>query len=538
MTIAKRQQGRLGMMCLLLTTLSLVQSTGAVVTEESDAIVPGTKRLRNEHNHLQNSMNEAKAKAITSSTSTGGIRRLDDRRIESLNYNSSKSLNYNPESLDKWVPDKGDTTDCQSIIDRWNEHLDDNVNSTRMPPCRNGTVVDDTGTIVDKKPPNNGLVVSGDGTDTGPIFHGFRPENDEASQELIKRRNAVSVGFAVALRPESVPHPFIVTRIVTSVLNEAMDDIDFYVSQRRQLQKGEETVREGKGKLQEPEGPLLEAERPFLESQGPLSEPQGLLYEPRAQLHDPEGLLYDPEGTTASYDLYYQLTTVRYGRRLPEQWWWRYDFVYLCFWKQSGLPVTNQTLLQSITADLNVTLERVISSGIIRLRIIDEAQEAVLDVSIFEEAVVEGDDDTVEPAEPPDSSFVDGTDVVQAERGPTYPNPLDAQGWDYRRWLGLGIFCGTVVATLLLTQVASHRKRRRTAKEMWGNLGTEEGVDELLRTGWKVKGSNMEIYDKAKLGYTDDDSILMGGFEQKHEVVGAEITVTQSTTTPDTSKRS
>jgi hypothetical protein len=73
---------------------------------------------------------------------------------------------------------------------------------------------------------------------------------------------------------------------------------------------------------------------------------------------------------------------------------------------------------------------------------------------------------------------------------------------------------------------------------MWGNLGTEEGVDELLGTGWKVKCSNMEIYDKTKLGYTDDDSILMGGFEQKHEVVGAEITVTQSTTTPDTSKRS
>jgi hypothetical protein len=501
MTIAKMRQGRAAMMiCLLLTALSLVQSNGMVVTEDSDAIVPVTKRLRNEHNHLKNSMNDAKAKAITSSTPPRGARRLDE----------------NIESLDKWVPDKGDTTDCQSIIDRWNEHLEDNVESSRKPPCRNGTVVD---------PPNMGLIASGAGTDTDPIFNGFQPEDN--------RRNAVSVGFAVALRPGSVPHPFIVTRIVTSVLNEAMDDIDFFVAQRRQLEKGEEKVRVGKGKVREPEGPLLEAERPLLElePQGPLSGPQGLLFEPQAQL-------YDPEGTTASYDLYYQLTTVRHGRRLPNQWWWRYDFVYLCFWKKSGLPVTNQTLLQRISADLDVTLERVISSGIIRSRIIDEAQEAVLDVSILEEAVLEGDVAAV----PEDSIFAGDTDVVQAEKGPTYPNPLDAQGWDYRRWLGLGLFCGTVVATLLLTQVASQRKRRRVAKEMWGNLGTEEGVDELLRTGWKVKGSNMEVYDKAKLGYTDDDSILMGGFEQKHEVVGAEITVTptvtQSTTTPDTSKRS
>jgi hypothetical protein len=288
---------------------------------------------------------------------------------------------------------------------------------------------------------------------------------------------------------------------------------------------------EAKGHSKEPEVALFKSEGLLLEPQGPsLGLQQGSLFGPKGQL-------YGPEGTTASYDLYNQLTTVRYGRRLPEQWWWRYDFVYLCFWKKSGLPVANQTLLQGITADLNVTLERVISSGIIRLRIVDEAQEAVLDVSIFEEAFLEGGDVDVEPSAPTDS-IAGGTNVVQAERGPTYPNPLDAQGWDYRRWLGLGLFCGTVVATLLLTQVASHRKRRRTAKEMWGNLGTEEGVDELLRTGWKVKGSNMEVYDKAKLGYTDDDSILMGGFEQKHEVVGAEIAVTQSTTTPDTSKRS
>jgi hypothetical protein len=62
--------------------------------------------------------------------------------------------------------------------------------------------------------------------------------------------------------------------------------------------------------------------------------------------------------------------------------------------------------------------------------------------------------------------------------------PAGCTGLDYRRWLGLGLFCGTVVVTLLLRRVASNP----TNCQVWGNLGTEEGVDELLGTGWKVKG--------------------------------------------------
>lgn len=67
---------------------------------------------------------------------------------------------------------------------------------------------------------------------------------------------------------------------------------------------------------------------------------------------------------------------------------------------------------------------------------------------------------------------------------------------------------------MLLTQIAAVRQRQRTTKQLWGNLGTEEGVNALLNTGWKVKGSKMEVYDKAGRGYSDDDSMLIGGFEQ------------------------
>lgn len=52
---------------------------------------------------------------------------------------------------------------------------------------------------------------------------------------------------------------------------------------------------------------------------------------------------------------------------------------------------------------------------------------------------------------------------------------------------------------------------------IWGNIGTEQGVEALLSTGWKFKDSTvMEVYNKAGMGYRDDDSMLLGGYEQTH----------------------
>jgi hypothetical protein len=67
---------------------------------------------------------------------------------------------------------------------------------------------------------------------------------------------------------------------------------------------------------------------------------------------------------------------------------------------------------------------------------------------------------------------------------------------------------------MLLSLMARNRRRRRTRKELWGNLGTEEGVDALLDTTWKYRGDVMEVYNRGRLGYRDDDSLLMGGFQQ------------------------
>lgn len=42
-------------------------------------------------------------------------------------------------------------------------------------------------------------------------------------------------------------------------------------------------------------------------------------------------------------------------------------------------------------------------------------------------------------------------------------------------------------------------------------------MEALLSTGWKFKDSTvMEVYNKAGMGYRDDDSMLLGGYEQTH----------------------
>lgn len=124
---------------------------------------------------------------------------------------------------------------------------------------------------------------------------------------------------------------------------------------------------------------------------------------------------------------------------------------------------------------------------------------------------------TLSPTVAPSTKLVEGP-VVE---------PLDASEWDALRYLGLALFCVTVLGTLLVRHLAIVRTNRRTTHEAWGNLASEEGVAELLRMGWKLEGTEMEIFDKAGWGYRDDDSLFMGGYEPK---VSEEITVTASET--------
>jgi hypothetical protein len=59
---------------------------------------------------------------------------------------------------------------------------------------------------------------------------------------------------------------------------------------------------------------------------------------------------------------------------------------------------------------------------------------------------------------------------------------------------------------------------------IWGNIGTEQGVEALLSTGWKVNNTIMEVYHKDGIGYRDDDSMLLGGYQQTLGISSSETT--------------
>jgi len=390
---------------------------------------------------------------------------------------------------DKYQPGKGDVA-CTDIEDLWEQHLEDNEDTPRLPPCRNTTT---DGEVITITPPGFGgfIPILGDGSNiagdndgenvanAGSAGPSTRPPTPSPTAEptMDARNNTVVVSVLAALRPGRANFRLPISRATTIVLDVTLDEYNFFLSPPRRLQR--------LGQFQQ--------EQPPQQDRG------------------------------GKYDMFYQSTNVVQIREFTDRWWWRYDFEYECFWRKTGLAVLNQTLLGEHSVVFTDGLQKAIDSGEFLRGIHGDARDSILELTVLEESA---------PPMPTDQAG-----IFEGDEDPTFPNPLDPQGWDYRRWLGLGLFCGTFVMTLLLTQVASYRKRRRMAKEAWGNLGTESGVDELLKTGWNIKGSQMEIYDKTKVGYRDDDSVLMGGFEQKHKVIGAEITVSQqSTTTPPSTR--
>jgi hypothetical protein len=100
---------------------------------------------------------------------------------------------------------------------------------------------------------------------------------------------------------------------------------------------------------------------------------------------------------------------------------------------------------------------------------------------------------------------------------PTYPSPLQlGDPWGTREWLGLILFLVLVFLTSFLTYCSVWIKRRHTRKQLWGTQHlTESGVGDLLNVGWRYQEGGeqlfLQVFDKGKLGYNDDNSMLMGG---------------------------
>jgi hypothetical protein len=267
--------------------------------------------------------------------------------------------------------------------------------------------------------------------------------------------------------------------------------------------------------------------------------------------------------------------------------WWHYTFKFECYMAGTQTPL-NETSLAQLNRDVVASLLRVEAMKEEVLMdietLLNTSIPSIFDAHLYPPNTTNDESDDSEDSDDPDiadapivpskcyngccqeapcsgkgcirtssqpcedshpcNSPCNDTNLYPPSESPTDPafsptyiesleTPVDIEAWNARRYLGLSLLIMTVIGTFLLIQLSEIRKRHRIEQTNWGNLATEQGVDHLLRMGWKVDGCKMEVYDKRKIGYEDNDSMLIGGFQQTIPV-GAEITVSQTETTRET----
>jgi hypothetical protein len=121
-------------------------------------------------------------------------------------------------------------------------------------------------------------------------------------------------------------------------------------------------------------------------------------------------------------------------------------------------------------------------------------------------------------------------------------NPLDdpmravQRDWELQQWIGLGMMSVTFMFVTMLSWTAVYRRKRQEEEEHWGvRLGTDRGVEEMLKIGW----DGQKAYQKEMMGYRDNDSVFIGGFEQTHRaLMTSSTTMSSKELTTSSSKES
>jgi hypothetical protein len=120
-------------------------------------------------------------------------------------------------------------------------------------------------------------------------------------------------------------------------------------------------------------------------------------------------------------------------------------------------------------------------------------------------------------------------DPSHGDRSREFEEQLEAE-WGIREWFGLGIGVSTTFMATFLAMVSAHLHSRQAQKNLWGL--TEQGVGDLLKVGWSYQeGCSgqlfLKVYDKGRLGYSDENSVLEGSI-----LAGAGLEGTATTATP------
>ena len=356
-------------------------------------------------------------------------------------------------------PPKGDTG-CGSI----NQYP-----PGMRPECHDGDGVDDTIPL----PAINGT------EESDPVLPSFMPPKPEG----VVPENIVNLTVFVALPPQTPSVAFDVTRLLTDTMNASIDNMNFFIRPPPPFNARDEE----------------ESER--FPSEAQESTENGFRLLQTMEDVDPllnetdEGDAPPQKNRTDRFNMIYTRTKSRVVVHDDDLWWWQYDLNYLCFWEEDGDKVKEGKMREIWGIMWETVFENLDK---LESLLVNETDGEVLALELNWDNATR--DNTKEPTTP----------VFE-----TFPEKLNAREWSWSRYLGFCVFVTVVSGLIIASYIGAVRRRQRIRKQVWGNLASEEGVKELLNTGWVLHKDRMEVYDKTRVGYRDDDSMLIGGFEQR-----------------------
>jgi hypothetical protein len=477
-----------------------------------------------------------------------------DRSLSRYYRSVLRGLQQRRQQDDRGRPDKGNPGCDELAFDDayYNDLIVDSGGDIPRSPCHNDDNIDDTFSDSDAE----------DGGPQGPYVVP-QPQPPELGTGMTPPPNIVNLKVFVAIEPGRPSVARQVAGVLTVALNGTIGNMDFFFEPpppTGDIQPTEEIPRDDTEEELSP--PREDVGDPGNVTEIARDDPEEELSPPREDVGDPGNVteiarddpeeelslpredVGDPGNATddsvsisplqfmaaprpLAFNIIYIQTESNLYVRSDRRWWWQYNIRYLCFWEDDATEV-GAAVMRRITRNMTMTVDTYRDS------IRESLREAVRDNNLllqifvptaFEDDDMGNDDNEEEPASSP-GSLDDMSEFLV---------PLNAQEWSWPRYLGIALFLSTFVGLVVTSQLGAVRRRHKVRQQVWGNLASEEGIKELLSTGWVLRDDEMEVFDKRQMGYRDDDSMLIGGFEQREPGPGTEI-ITQ-TTIAETSTR-
>ena len=195
---------------------------------------------------------------------------------------------------------------------------------------------------------------------------------------------------------------------------------------------------------------------------------------------------------------------------------------YGAFFKSNGKPILHEGAIKDLTHYCQSIVNKTIENGSFYETLQEVSQEYAEPETVS--PVMDPDEEV--PVMAPEEEVIfedvtvgDGKPINDATPAPgTYSESLSPE-WGIREWVGLGLSGFTLLVATTLFLVANRLMKRNGQPVV---CFTEQGITQMLTVGWRYQQEYdqdqlyLQVYDKSKMGYSDDNSMLLGGVEQEH----------------------